>query len=126
LEHAADKDEGFEHQWKHIDVPLLEQQEAYFIYAMGCLMFLQAEYPQRMRKKKVPHPFKWLPRLQQPPKHNLASQHVPPWLSESRQRRHKELAEQQEQSARPRSRKSRPQKQSAKQRRERAMKRAKK
>jgi hypothetical protein len=122
LETAADRKQGFEYQWKHIDTPLLELQEAYFIYAMGCLMFLQAEYPNRVGKKKVPHPFAWQPKLSPPPRHNPPKEHVPPWLGSHAQRRHIELAEEQEQSSRPRPRDKRQPPLSAKQRRNKALK----
>jgi hypothetical protein len=87
LESAAERAEGFEYQWKHVDLPLLEMQEAYFIYAMECLQSLQAEYRSRIGKTRVPHPFRWPPKLLPPPKHNPPKEHVPPWLSEEAQQR---------------------------------------
>jgi hypothetical protein len=125
LEDAAERAEGFEYHFKHVDIPLLELQEAYFIYAMRCLQSLQAEFRFKMGKKKVPHPFPWPKALSQPPKHNPPKEHVPPWLSEDAQKRHIELADAKERGARPRSKKPNPPKLSSKQRRQAAFGRSK-
>jgi hypothetical protein len=121
LEVAAERAEGFDLQFKHVDLPLLERQQDYFLYAIDCLQFILAEYPIRIGKKKVPHGFPWPPKQATPPLHNPPKEHVPPWLTEAQKRRHIELAEEQERSAGLHPRKPKPPKLSARQRRERAM-----
>jgi hypothetical protein len=84
---AAQRSDGFHHYWKHLDVPLLEIQEAYFVHAKSWLFYLEHELPFRRgtsTQNLFPVPTKLLP----PPKHNPASQHVPPWLTEDQKARH--------------------------------------
>jgi hypothetical protein len=129
LQDAAEKAETFEYQWRHIDVPLLDQQEHYFLYAQMCLQFLSEEYKVKSGRTGVPHAFPWPTRREPPPLHNPPSQHVPPWLGASQKRRHIELALEWEYSvglqARP-SKAQRAPRLSSRQRREEAMKRKKK
>lgn len=68
--------------WKHIDVPLLERQESIFDDTRRALLFLEASlihirngWPQN---HEIPEPLALPPQ----PKHNPASQHIPPWLSQ--------------------------------------------
>lgn len=61
----------------HIDAPLLEQQEAYFVYAKDVLNFLSYEYEKR--SKTGPSHSRTMPaRLEQPPPHNPPERHPPP------------------------------------------------
>jgi hypothetical protein len=99
---AADAKGDFEYLWLHIDVPLLDKQEQYFLYTVQCLQYLHEEYRLRSGKSSVPFFFQWPKALPQPPKHNLLSQHIPPWLGEQAQRRHAERAAELEQASRSR------------------------
>jgi hypothetical protein len=80
LEDAAGKTGSIEHFWRFVDLPLLNEQEKYFVYAMFCLQYIEAEYEQRTKQKKVPHPFPWPPKQQQPIRHRPPDQHIPHWL----------------------------------------------
>lgn len=127
LQDAAEKPEEFEYQWRHVDVPLLDQQEHYFLYAQMCLQFLEAEYRFRSRRSSVPHSFPWPTKRERPPPHNPPSQHIPPWLSAAQKRRHTELALEYEYSVGLRQRPTKAPKEpkpSARQRRERALSRS--
>jgi hypothetical protein len=129
LQDAAEKPESFEYQWRHVDVPLLDQQEHYFLYTQKCLQFLLDEYRVRSGRTGVPHGSPWPTRREPPPLHNPPSQHVPPWLSEDQKRRHIELALEWEYSVGLRARSPKAQKGprlSSRQRREEATRRKKK
>ena len=39
LEPAAKEHGGFQYDWKHVDLALLEDQQAYFVYGLECLNF---------------------------------------------------------------------------------------
>lgn len=93
LTDAAEKTDSFEYQWKHVDVPLLDLQEAYFLNTQQRLLFLEHEYRLKAGKSVLGAGFSWPPTLEPPPKHNPAGQHIPRWLSEEVKRRHLELAE---------------------------------
>jgi hypothetical protein len=125
LQEAAHRRASFEYLWRHIDVPLLDEQERYFRYTTQCLNFIYDELRPRLGRTGVPSSFPWPTRLAPPPKHNLPSQHVPPWLNADQQQRQMELAVESEQGAglRPRPPKSpKAPKPSARARREAAMK----
>lgn len=125
MEEAAERAD-FELFWKHVDVPLLTAQEDYFNYAVQCLLRLEELFPANVLRTP-PSPLRtWPPKQKPPPRHNHPLQHVPPWLSATQQKRHRELAEAQERHARPRLGKTRrPPKLSSRQRRERAMRKRK-
>jgi hypothetical protein len=98
LEKSARAPVGFNHDWKHVDVPLLESQEAWFVHTLGWLFYLQHELPFRRGTPKPPR-FP-IPTIQSPPPlHNLASQHIPPWLTEDQKVQHLERAKVEEQCA---------------------------
>lgn len=83
-----------------LDAALLQKQEDYFAETMEWLNFIDHEIAvkqQRLLSHAWPRPSE----LDQPPLHNPASQHVPPWLTEDQKAQHLELA--QEQEAPPRS-----------------------
>jgi hypothetical protein len=85
----------FEHSWKHVDVPLLTDQEQYFSDTLEWLDFLKHEIALKkgqLSSHAWPKPSERTP----PPLHNPASQHVPPWLSGDALSRHKERAEESE------------------------------
>jgi hypothetical protein len=87
------------HGWKQVDVALLQQQEDYFAETMEWLTFLHHELMVRQGKLQFhvwPRPSK----LAQPPLHNPASQHIPPWLDEDQKAQH--LARAQAEEAPPR------------------------
>jgi hypothetical protein len=58
----------------HIDVSLLERQEAYFRYAGNHLIYLEAEQ-KRLAGKLRRHAFAIPPETQKPPKHNPPDKH---------------------------------------------------
>ena len=127
LTDTAKNSDPFEYQWRYIDVALLDLQQAYFLHAMQCLQYLEWEYQFKTRKIRRAHHLPWPKELERPPKHNLPSQHIPPWLNPEQKQRHLERAEEWERSAglRPPIRQPRKApKLSARQRRERAMRRA--
>jgi hypothetical protein len=107
LQDAAERD-GWEHYWKHVDVPLLDQQEAFFVHAQSWLFYLENELAFRrdlikggsLRRNLFPIPTVVLP----PPRHNPPAQHVPPWLDATQKARHIARAAAAEQAARPRER----------------------
>jgi hypothetical protein len=86
LENSAETDD-FEHEWKHIDMPLLEAQEVYFGWAMEQLEYLHNELALRDGRLQFhvwPKPI--IPA--QPPLHNPEEAHVPPWLNEDQKALH--------------------------------------
>jgi hypothetical protein len=91
LEKAADRTELLSFQWKHVDIELLRSQIEYFDFALQSLHYIHGEYMTRAGSLGAPV----FPKPQakdRPLLHNLASQHVPQWLSPSEKRRHLELA----------------------------------
>lgn len=84
--------------WKHIDVSLLERQESFFDDTRRALLFLEASmihinngWPQN---HGIPEPLALPPQ----PKHNPASQHIPPWLGQELRALHIARAQEAEQS----------------------------
>jgi hypothetical protein len=101
LEETAEASEGWIHGWRHVDVPLLESQEDYFVYTQSWLLHL--EYIVSQSSEKPIYPAFPAPQVQsRPPLHNPASQHVPRWLSEEEKAHH--LLRAQEAESRDRSR----------------------
>jgi hypothetical protein len=80
LEKAADKASGFHRRWLHVDVPLLEKQEEYFIHTRRCLWHLTSEWLAKIGEQQ---PYLWpMPkRVPEPRKHNLEAKHRAPWPS---------------------------------------------
>jgi hypothetical protein len=77
--------------YRHVDVPLLEEQLAYFDYAFMGLLYLRSEYKSRMSNGK-PHPMP-KPKARKPPKrYNSPEKHIPPWLNEVQRDEHLERA----------------------------------
>lgn len=72
--------------WKHIDVPLLEQQDMFFSYTNGLLIWLNEEIKCRLERRASFYP-KREP-LPVPPPHNPEIDHVPPWLQGEHRKRH--------------------------------------
>ena len=79
--------------WKHVDVPLLTRQESFFGDTRHALLFLEDSMDCLNRgvprNHGIPEPLALPPQ----PRHNLASQHVPPWLNESLKALHIERAQ---------------------------------
>jgi hypothetical protein len=98
LQSAAAEESGFEHDWRHVDVPLLQQQESFFEYTQDWLQYLDGELAVRSGKKKV-HPYPRPSVREPPPAHNPPSQHIPQWISEALKARHLERAAQEESGA---------------------------
>jgi hypothetical protein len=91
LEDSAKRETGFDADQKHVGLVLLQEQEAYFDYARSMLLFLQADFQIKSGNTKhwsAPKPPKQAP----PSLHNLASQHIPHWLTEGAKQRHLERA----------------------------------
>ncbi len=88
---SAERETGFDADQKHVNLELLQEQEAYFDYARSMLLFLQAQFQINQGNTKhwsAPRP----PKLTPPNLHNPASQHIPHWLHEAAKRRHLERA----------------------------------
>jgi hypothetical protein len=92
LQEAASKKDSFNYFWRHISIPILDQQESYFLYAQHCLQFMETELRYRLGRSVVPPPFPWPQKLAPPPLHSPPTKHVPPWLSEAQKQRHIEIA----------------------------------
>jgi hypothetical protein len=86
--------------FKHVDVPLLQRQEDYFAETMEWLSFMDHETAVRLQFAQF-HVWPRPSELEPPPLHNLASQHIPPWLSEDRQAQHLARALEDEEPPRP-------------------------
>jgi hypothetical protein len=93
LTDAAKGHDSFEYLWRHVDAPLLELQEAYFLHTIRGLRYLEWEYQFKTGKILSGHGLPWPTTLAPPPKHNPPSQHIPQWLPEEAKKRHLELAE---------------------------------
>ncbi len=87
LQEAAEATDGFPFFWKHVDVVILEKQEAHFLYAKDWLFYIFAESELRLQKSKQNFSLKPTERLP-PPMHNPPSLHLPPWLDEDRKAQH--------------------------------------
>ncbi len=87
LSEPAKAHESFDFWWRHVDLPLLEEQKAYFDYAGDCLMHLVFE-AETWHRTRPGHAFPMPPKRRQPILHNPPDQHIPPWITEDQQRRH--------------------------------------
>jgi hypothetical protein len=96
LTDAADGHHSFDYLWRHVDVPLLDLQEAYFLNTIQRLLYLEWEYQFKIGKLSG-HGLPWPTALAPPPKHNPPSQHIPQWLPEETKKRHLALAEESQQ-----------------------------
>jgi hypothetical protein len=83
------------HDWKHVDVALLQRHEDYFAETMEWLSFLHHEIAVKQQKLTA-HVWPRPSELAQPPLHNPASQHIPPWLTLGQQALHLSRALEQE------------------------------
>jgi hypothetical protein len=83
LEEAFKDAEDNELHWRHVDTDLLAMQEAYFVYTLESLRYVNHELAARrgFRQNSSPRP----PKLEKPPLHNPPSEHIPPWLNEEQQ-----------------------------------------
>lgn len=98
LQAAAEAETGFEHDWRHVDLPLLMAQESYFLYVIEWLEFIGDEILVRAGSRKShisPKPQVRLP----PPAYNPPSQHVPHWIAEAQKARHLARAAEEESGA---------------------------
>jgi hypothetical protein len=87
LEIAAQSDDDFDPMFRHIDVPLLEEQEMFFTNTQSYLYFFESQLSMRQGTPTYPiHPKPLV--LPQPLLHNSPAQHIPPWLSEDRKALH--------------------------------------
>src|SRR5207302_479906 len=95
--------EGFEYDHKHVDLPLLKEQEAFFDDMKMLLLHLGDQLATSLDQRSSPScpkpPMRPLPSL-----HNPASQYIPRWLKEDGRRRHLERALEAEGRERPRER----------------------
>jgi hypothetical protein len=70
------------HSWRHVNIELLNAQEAYFSNTLEWFDYLDHEMRTlqgRLDRNHWPMP----PVLPRPPLHNPPEEHVPPWLSEA-------------------------------------------
>jgi hypothetical protein len=119
---ATVDDFKFNYFFRHVDVHLLKQQEAYFEYTIACLQFIQDEIRVATGADSTGHVTPWPTKISQPLKHNLPTKHVPPpWLLEDRRQRHKEATEEWERAAGLRPPEPRKRKSSAAERRKQAI-----
>jgi hypothetical protein len=82
LNDAAAKPSGFAFEWFHVDVPLLEEQEAFFVHTRRCLWHVESEYLVLSgQRNKRGHPHKMPRRVTLVNKHNPPEKHPPPWPS---------------------------------------------
>jgi hypothetical protein len=103
LEDAANRAEGFEYDHKHVDLPILKEQETFFDDTKMLLLHLGDQLATALNPRVVlscPKP----PTRPLPSLHNPASQHVPHWLGEDGKRRHLERALESEGCAPPKER----------------------
>jgi hypothetical protein len=87
LGEPAKASEGFDYWFRHVDLPLLEDQRAYFEYAGDCLVYLNFEFRLRARNGQA-HNALMPSKRAQPNLHNPPEQHIPPWLTEEQKQRH--------------------------------------
>jgi hypothetical protein len=80
LEPSAKEHSTITYDWKHVDQKLLERQEAYFIYCLQCLNFLQGALAVKPRRPMISPPFPMPKGRQKPPLHNPQDLHIPPWI----------------------------------------------
>jgi hypothetical protein len=102
LEEAASRAEGFEYDHRHVDLKLLNEQEAFFDDMKMLLLHLGDQLSTSLNKRTASCPKP--PERPLPSLHNPASQHVPLWLNEDGKRRHLERALEAEGRVRPRER----------------------
>jgi hypothetical protein len=98
LQDSAKRQDWFT-SWKHVDVPLLAQQEAFFSDVRGALLFLEADLEHNRNGWLGNHGLAEPLVLPEPPLHNPASQHIPPWLSEDQKAQHMARAQEAERPA---------------------------
>jgi hypothetical protein len=84
---SAEDADGWEHRWRHVDVPLLEAQEAHFIYAQDWVYFVDEELALRVGRLRD-HPWPKPTEREPPPAHNPPAQRIPPWLNEDQKALH--------------------------------------
>jgi hypothetical protein len=89
------KTQDLTHDWKHVDVTLLQKLEDYFAETMEWLAFLHHEIAVKQGKLST-HVWPRPSELEQPPLHNPASQHIPSWLNEDQTALHLSLAQEAE------------------------------
>jgi hypothetical protein len=81
------KNESFDHSYKHVDPPVLQQQYEFFGFTLECLRFADNQLAVKMGTLSGPvwpEPVKY----DRPPLHNLASEHIPPWLTKEQKEVH--------------------------------------
>jgi hypothetical protein len=77
------------YRFRHVDIPLLEDQWDYMRYAADCLTYIN--YELRLRRDWQGGHNGVMPAERSPPNpHNDPLEHVPPWISEDEQRQHLE------------------------------------
>lgn len=98
LQKSADT-EDFTNDWKHVDPAVLGRQFDYYGMTLELLEFIHHEMAVKLGQiQSHVWPRPTVP--SQPPLHNPASQHVPPWLSGAEKARHLERAAESEQEGR--------------------------
>ncbi|WP_146688981.1 hypothetical protein [Bradyrhizobium canariense] len=86
LQNSA-KNTNFSHDWKHVDIELLQKQLDYFNATMEMLNFINGEI-NRQAGRVSENPFPRPPIPTQPPLHNPPLEHVPQWIDETEKALH--------------------------------------
>jgi len=97
------KNANFDHSYKHVNAIILKNQLEFFKLTLEWLRFSDRELAVKqgvLRSHVWPKP----PASTQPPLHNPASEHVPPWLTEELQAVHLKRALESEQRNQPQER----------------------
>jgi hypothetical protein len=88
---SSAKNKEFSHSYRHVDPPLLNSQFDFFKLTLQWLRFLDHEMAVKQGRLSA-HVWPEPPSSTLPPLHNLASQHVPPWLGQELQEAHSRRA----------------------------------
>src|SRR6185437_14860197 len=86
----------FDHSYKHVDATILKGQLEFFKITLAWLRFIDAELATKHKRLRF-HVWSKPPESKQPPLHNPASEHIPPWLTEELQAVHLKRALESEQ-----------------------------
>lgn len=83
---SAEASQGWEHHWRHVNVPLLRDQYAFFEYTKDLIFHVETGAI-AWKRSKVPA-FPKPPKREPPRMHNPPERHIPRWISAEEQARH--------------------------------------
>jgi hypothetical protein len=89
---SAEASGGWVHHWRHVNVKLLKEQEAYFEYTKALLLHIETGTTGRRNAKQPVFPKP--PALTRPRMHNPPEKHISPWLDAGEKQRHSEATQQ--------------------------------